>query len=118
MKMNKYSLLRCVLMTLLFYSASQAEAVLPNDSVDTYANHTVTDSVYVQGRSTLTISDVSVTSGGHLVASSPDGIIVTGGLTVNFGGKLSLYERRLKCVFYTYDASGNIVIRKEKWQAR
>ena len=115
MKMNKYSLLRCVLMTLLFYSASQAEAVLPNDSVDTYTNHTVTDSVYVQGRSTLTISNVDVSSG---VASSPNGIVVTGGLTVNLGGKLSLYERRLKCVFYNYDASGNIVIRKEKWQAR
>ena len=118
MMMNRYSLLRSAFMTLFLYPASQAEAVLPIDSVDTYTNHTVTDSVYVQGRSTLTISDVSVTSGGHLVASSPDGIVVTGGLTVNLGGKLSLYERRLKCVFYNYDASGNIVIRKEKWQAR
>lgn len=118
MKMNRYSLLRCAFMTLFLYPASQAEAVLPIDSVDTYTNHTVTDSVYVQGRSTLTISDINVSSGGHLVASSPDGIVVTGGLTVNLGGKLNLYEKRLTGFFFTYDAYGNIISRKEKWQIR
>lgn len=111
-------LIRYIFMALLISTTVQTKAVLPNDSVDTYTNHTITDSVYVQGRSTLTISDVSVSSGGHLVASSPDGIVVTSGMLVELGGKLSLYERRLKCVFFTYDASGNIIRRKEKWQAR
>ena len=116
--MSMNSLIRFSFLTLLSFPVSQARAVLPTDSVDTYTNHTVTDSVYVQGRSTLTISDVSVLSGGHLVASSPNGIVVTNGLLVQLGGKLSLYERRLKCVYYSYDASGNIIFRKEKWQAR
>ena len=118
MKTNRLLLLRSAFVVLVLYQAGQAEAVLPNDSVDTYTNHTVTDSVYVQGRSTLTISDVGISSGGHLVASSPNGIVITSGLLVELGGKLNLYERRLKCVFFTYDASGNITSRKEKWQAR
>lgn len=116
--MSKYPLLRIAFMALHLSIFNQAKAVLPTDSVDTYTNHTVTDSVYVQGRSTLTISDVNVSSGGHLVASSPGGIVVTGGLVVNLGGKLSLYEKRVRYVTYTYDASGNITSRREKWQAR
>lgn len=109
---------RYVLGALLILSSIPAKAVLPTDSVDTYSNHTITDSVYVQGRSTLTISDVNVSSGGHLVASSPNGILVTDDLLVGLGGKLSLYENRVKCVAFTYDISGNITSRKEKWQAR
>lgn len=116
--MNKNLLYRYVLGAFLIVSASPVKAVLPTDSVDTYSNHTITDSVYVQGRSTLTISDVNVSSGGHLVASSPDGIIVTDDLLVGLGGKLSLYESRVKCVILSYDTSGNITKRKEKWQAR
>lgn len=116
--MDRPFLLRDTFVAFFIMSVSPAIAVLPTDSVDIYSNHTVTDSVYVQGRSTLTISDVSVSSGGHLVASSPDGIIVTDDLLVGLGGKLSLYESRIKCIILTYDSSGNITRRKEKWQAR
>lgn len=116
--MNKYCLLRFTLFAMFVFQTSTSKAVLPNDSVDTYTNHTVTDSVFVQGRTTLTISDVSVSSGGHLVASSPDGIVVTSGMVVVLGGKLNLYEKCWQSVFLTYDASGNIIRRKEKWQAR
>lgn len=116
--MKTSSFLRFSILALLTFISVRAKAVLPNDSVDTYTNHTITDSVYVQGRSTLTISDVSVSSGGHLVASSPDGIVVTSALNVELGGKLSLYERYLKCVHFSYDASGNITRRKENWEAR
>ena len=116
--MDRPFLLRDTFVAFLIMSVSPVKAVLPTDSVDTYSNHTVTDSVYVQGRSTLTISDVSVSSGGNLVASSPDGILVTDDLLVARGGKLSLYERRIKCIVFTYDSSGNVTSRKEKWQAR
>lgn len=116
--MNNYYLIRFIILSLFFLMTSRAEAVVPSDSVDTYTNQTVYDSVYVQGRSTLTISDVTVSSGGHLVASSPNGIVVTNGLHVELGGKLNLYEKCLKCVFFSYDSSGNIIRRKEKWQAR
>jgi hypothetical protein len=109
---------RYILVVFLSYPVTKAEAMLPNDSVDTYSNHTITDSVYVQGRTTLTISDVSVSTCGHLVASSPECIVVTGGLEVELGGKLNLYEKLVKRILFTYDASGNIIRRKEKWQAR
>ena len=116
--MKNHTLLRYAVTSLLILLAFPAKAVVPNDSVDTYSNHTIADSVYVQGRTMLTISDVNVSSGGHLVASSPDGILVTDDLLVGLGGKLSLYESRVKCIVFTYDISGNITSRKEKWQAR
>lgn len=110
--------LRFVFLTLLTQIAIHAKAVVPNDSVDSYTNHTITDSVYVQGRSTLTISDVCVSNTGNLVASSPKGIVVSSGMNVELGGKLSLYERSFKCFHLSYDASGNIIRRKENWEAR
>ena len=116
--MNTHPLLRVAFIALLSCMASRVEAVLPNDSVDTYTNHTVTDSVYVQGRSVLTISDVGVPSGGHLVASSPNGIVISGGLVVELGGRLNLYEKRTRYVLFTHDGSGNITSRKNKWQAQ
>lgn len=116
--MKKHRLLRNIFLPILIFQTGQAGAVLPNDSVDTYTNHTITDSVYVQGRSTLTIYDVNVSAGGHLVASSPNGIVVPSGLYVTLGGRLSLYEKCVRSVHVTYDASGNIIRRKEKWIVR
>jgi hypothetical protein len=116
MKLHTFSLFLFLL--LLGCPVSYVKAALPNDSVDTYTNNTVTDSVYVQGRSVLSISDVCVSSGGHLVASSPDGIIITGGFQVALGGKLSLYERRICNVTFSYDECGNVIRRKKKWQAK
>lgn len=115
---NRDSWLRYALIVLLSCQVGRVGAVLPTDSVETYTNHTVTDSVFVQGRSTLTINDVNVLSGGHLVASSPNGIVIDSCLYVELGGKLSLYEKRVKHVSFTYDVTGNIIRRKEKWQAR
>jgi len=116
--MDKYTLRDIVFLLLYCCPTNQVKAALPSDSVNSYTNHTVTDSVYVQGRSVLSISDVSVSSEGHLVASSPDGITITGELQVALGGKLSLYERRIGYVILSYDESGNIIRRKKKWQAK
>lgn len=86
-------------------------AQTPIDSVDTYHDQIVSNTVSVQGRHVLTVSNVTVTPTGYLRVSSPDGIIIPGGLTVEFGGVLNLDITRRRNICYVHDSSGNIIKR-------
>ena len=101
-------------LAIMLLSASRIMAVAPVDSVDTYTNHTVSDSVFVQGRTSLTVSNVNVTSTGRLRLSAPESVLITGGLTVNLGGTLNIYEESIHCIRLSYDASGNVIRRQEE----
>lgn len=109
---------RLYVLLLLMLSASSLKAQEGNDSIDIYSNQTVSDSIFIQGRSTLVVNTVSVLSAGHLVVSAPDGIEVNGPFEVSLGGQLDLYREVIKKVVISYDTSGNIINRREKWQAK
>lgn len=108
-KMKKFTALAIMLL-----SASKIMAFAPIDSVDTYTNHTVSDSVFVQGRTSLTVSNVNVTSTGRLRLSAPESVLITGDFTVNLGGTLNIYEECIHCIRLNYDASGNVIRRQEE----
>lgn len=111
--MKKFTVL-----AILLLSASRIMAVAPIDSVDTYTNHTVTDSVFVQGRTSLTVNNVNVTSTGRLRLSAPESVLITGGFTVNLGGTLNIYEECIHRISLDYDASGNMIRRQEETELR
>ena len=83
-----------------------------NDSVDTYQNQTVSSNVVLQGRTTLTMSNVTVTPTGYLKATAPDGITVNGPFEVQLGGRLELNGGRQWPIRQIYDASGNVIKRE------
>ena len=97
----------------IFLLSAPVMAQQANDSVDTYQNHTVSTTVSVQGRNTLTVSDVTVTSTGHLKITAPAATIVTDNLTVQLGGTLEINGSRQYFIKFTYDAAGNR-LRREK----
>lgn len=98
----------------LFPCSFAVKAMEANDSVDTYQNQIVNTTVSVQGRTLLTTHDVNVTSTGHLKMSAPDGIVATGPFTVDHGGTLELDGGRQYYIIFTYDASGNRILRRKE----
>ncbi|MBQ9863772.1 MAG: hypothetical protein IJM33_00375 [Bacteroidales bacterium] len=109
--MEKNRLLRQAMPVLLSLFASVAGATEPGDSTDTYQNQTVSTDVFVQGRNTLTMSNVTVTPTGNLTANSPGSIVVNSPFKVQQGGTLKLNVNNQWCVIYDYDNSGNIIAR-------
>ena len=109
--MEKKHLYRLVLSALLAVGTSAVRATELGDSIDTYQNQTVSAEVYVQGRTTLTMNSVTVTSTGELTATAPESIILNGPFEVQQGGVLEIYGRHAWPVNYEYDNSGNITAR-------
>lgn len=105
---------KLTIMSIMLLSTSTLMAVTPTDSVDTYTSHTVSDSVFVQGRSNLTVSNVNVTSTGRLRLSAPESVLISGDFTVNLGGTLNIYEERILRICLDYDTSGNVIRRQEE----
>jgi hypothetical protein len=106
----KKGLMLSALLSLFSFSVNATE---PIDSVDVYQNQTVNSVVVVQGRSLLSVNNVSVTNTGKLKLSAPAGVSVTGPLTVVLGGEFEMNGGMQYAIRYTYDASGNR-IRREK----
>ena len=77
------------------------------DSVCTYCHHIVGNHVIVRGSDTLSVSDVTVISGGKLTLSSPRAVVIPGGFQVKQGGVLSVETNRDYRIRYTYDTAGN-----------
>ena len=100
-------------LTLLCVSVSSI-AQTPIDSVDTYQNQTVSNTVSVQGRHVLIVNNVTVTPTGYLRISSPDGIVIPRGLTVELGGVLNLDITRRRYIYYTHDSAGNVIKRADE----
>ena len=78
--------------------------------VSTYSGQTVSTYEVVTGCSTLTVWNVTVTSGGELSLFAPDEITINGDFDVLLGGQLNmdLMPPAANNTFeYTYDASGN-----------
>ena len=112
--MEKNRLLRQAMPVLLSLFASVAGATEPGDSTDTYQNQTVSTDVFVQGRNTLTMSNVTVTPTGNLTANSPGSIVVNSPFKVQQGGTLLLTVGHPYRIRYTYDAAGNRTKRKNE----
>lgn len=96
-----------ILLALVLFPSMSTNAQENNDSVDVYANHTVSNQVVVQGRNVLTSHNVTVTNTGNLKLSSPNGINITNHFYVNLGGVLELNGGMQYAIRYTYDATGN-----------
>lgn len=112
--MEKKHLQRLALSVLLSVSASAAGATELGDSTDTYQNQTVSTEVFVQGRTTLNISNVTVTSTGDFTANAPNGIVINNPFEVQPGGTLELTVGHPYRIRYTYDAAGNRTKRKNE----
>lgn len=101
----------CAVLTVVTCSVP-ANATESGDSIDTYQNQTVSTEVFVQGRDVLTSNNVTVTPTGHLTMTAPNGISINGTFEVQLGGLLELNGGRQHHIRYTYDASGNRVLRR------
>ena len=108
---NLHINLLSLLMVLSFFP-SMISATEMGDSIDTYYNHTVTTTVQLQGRDTIGVRNVTVTSTGHLKMNAPGGIIVSSELYVQTGGTLELHGGHQWPVTYNYDGSGNTIRRR------
>lgn len=98
----------------IFLLSAPVMAQQANDSVDTYQNHTVSTTVSVQGRNTLTVSDITVTTTGNLKLKAPLQTEITGNLTVELGGVLEINGDFQWHILYSYDASGNVTKRRKQ----
>lgn len=105
---------RWLVLSTIFLLSAPAMAQQANDSVDTYQNHTVSTTVSVQGRDTLIVSDVTVTSTGKLKLKSPSLTIVTGNLEVFLGGVLEINGDYQWHLIYSHDSSGNVIRRRKE----
>lgn len=112
MRKNLKQLLAIV--CLLQFIVIPASATQVGDSIDTYNNHTVTTSINLQGRDTITSSYVTVTPTGHLTLSAPNGIVINSNFEVQLGGRLNLNGGSQWPIRYTHDASGNATSRKKE----
>lgn len=112
--MIKHIFPRLFALFLTILSATHLKAQEVNDSIDTYTNQTVSTLTSIQGRSTLTISNVNVTSTGHLIASAPEAIEISGPFEVSLGGQLEINLHITKTVYMDYDASGNVIRRYKR----
>lgn len=111
--MEKVKLLRLVVPVLLLHIyAVTAGATELGDSIDTFQNQTVSTEVFVQGRTMLTMSSVTVTTTGELTANAPDGIVINCPFEVQLGGMLDLTVGHPYRISYTYDAAGNRIKRR------
>jgi len=88
---------------LLSFFPIMMSATEMGDSIDTYYNHTVTTTVQLQGRDTIGVRNVTVTSTGHLKMNAPWGIIVSSELYVQTGGTLEQNGGHQWPVTYNYD---------------
>ena len=109
--MEKRYSIRLILSVLVFIYSASSRATELGDSIDTYQNQTVSTEVFVQGRDTLTMSNVTVTPTGRLTANSPGRILVNSPFKVQLGGTLKLNVNNQWRVIYDYDNSGNIIAR-------
>lgn len=112
--MKKRQLFRLTLSALVLLCPASLLATELGDSIDTYQNQTVSTEVFVQGRDTLTMSNVTVTPTGELKANAPDGIVINSPFTVQFGGTLDLSVGHPYRIRYTYDAAGNRTNKKNE----
>ena len=84
------------------------------DSIDTFDNQTVTNTVQLQGRDIITVSNVTITPTGCLLITAPNEIVITSDLNVQLGGMMELNCGRQWPVRYYYDTNGNTVARKKE----
>ena len=61
------------ILLLFFFIPITMTAAEMGDSIDVYENQTVTTTVFVQGRDTIGVRNVTVTSTGHLKMNAPWG---------------------------------------------
>lgn len=106
--------LRQAIPALLPLFVSTARATELGDSTDVYQNQTVSTEVFVQGHTTLNITDVTVTTSGKLAANAPDGIVIGHPFEVQRGGTLNLSVGHPYRIRYTYDAAGNRTRKKNE----
>ena len=106
---------RKVLFSLFVTCAVPATATELGDSIDSYQNHVVNDTVSLQGRTTLNMQNVTVSQTGFLKATAPEGIVITSPFEVQLGGELELNGGRQWMIRYSYDNSGNRIIRKREY---
>ena len=113
MKKHITKRLSCITLLLLCMLNAKAEEV--GDSIDTFQNQTVSDTVSLQGRTTLNMQNVTVSQTGLLKATAPEGIVITGPFEVQLGGELVLNGGRQWMIRYSYDNSGNRIMRKREY---
>lgn len=82
------------------------------DSVASYNGQTVNSTVTVQGKDTLRVSNVNVTSTGNLTLTSPDGVIITSGLDVVTGGVLNITGGKHNYIRFFYNNTGHRIRRE------
>ena len=112
--MEKRHSIRLTLSALVLLCSASSRATELGDSTDTYQNQTVSTDVFVQGRTTLNISSITVTSTGDFTANAPNGIVIINPFEVQTGGTLELTVGHPYRIRYTYDAAGNRTNRKNE----
>lgn len=104
---------RKVLFALLVTCSVPATATELGDSIDTFQNQTVSTTLTLQGRNTVTMNNVTVTPTGHLTVSAPRGVIIPANFEVQLGGTLYLDGQLKNFIRFYYDASGNRIRRQQ-----
>ena len=112
--MKKKHSFRLMLLTVVLLCSASSLATEIGDSIDAYQNQTISTEIFVQGHTTLTMSNVTVTPPGDLTANAPDGIVINCPFEVQLGGMLDLTVGHPYRIRYTYDVAGNRTKRKNE----
>ena len=102
------------ILLLFFFIPITMTAAEMGDSIDVYENQTVTTTVFVQGRDTIGVRNVTVMPSGKLTMIAPGGIRVSNDLYVQMGGRLELHGAHQWPITYIYDANGNTTARRKE----
>lgn len=114
--MRNRMITQVLMLALLILCSVKVNATEVGDSIDTFQNQTVTTTLNLQGRNTVTMNNVTVTPTGHLTVTAPRGVVIPANFEVQLGGTLYLDGQLRNFIRFYYDASGNRTLRKSSTQ--
>lgn len=95
------------------------ETAVVSDSVPTnracvnlLENQTISSTVSYLGCSSLTVQNVTVSNNGNLILNAPENVTINGAFEVVSGGSLIVNLKPRLIFEFTYDASGNRIMRQ------
>ena len=110
--MKNRIVVQTLMSVVLIMCSVTAHATEVGDSIDTFQNQTVSTTLTLQGRNTVTMNNVTVTPTGHLTVTAPRGVMIPANFEVQLGGTLYLDGQLKNFIRFYYDASGNRIRRQ------
>lgn len=106
----KKRLLSVFILLVISFASLHAETI---DTIQVYTNRLIIGRKTVQSRDTLLVRNVTVAPTGQLTLTAPTWVKLDESFEVKLGGTLEVYGGTPFSIAYTYDASGNRILKSK-----